>query len=123
MEIHFDNFTRRSFDVEAVQITEENIHELARFVGEVKSENGIEYIVLDRRIVPTVSRAYIGWWVTRMNDNMRCYSNKTFHNQFEPRVTQTEEPSGIQTVGGWHPTSDTPVTLVTNEPADGYDVV
>lgn len=83
-EIAFDQYVRTPFSVEATIITEENIEEVAQLVGTVRTKNGEKYIALDRRIVPNISRAYIGWYVTRLGDNFRCYSPKVFLEQFEP---------------------------------------
>lgn len=81
----FLKFTRRPFTVEAVEITAENIGELAELVGDVREpeDGGDPYIALDRRIVPNMRKAYIGWWVTRMDDNLRCYAPQIFTEQFE----------------------------------------
>jgi hypothetical protein len=76
-------FTRKPFVVEAIQITEENIAELAPLVGELQSKDDELFIRLDKRIVPNIHRAYVGWWITRMEDNLRCYSAKIFEDQFE----------------------------------------
>lgn len=80
----FSSFVRRPFLVEAVKITPENIDELATLLGEVKEkEDGEKYIVLDRRVVPNIKRAFIGWFVTRLDENLRCYSPKVFEREFE----------------------------------------
>lgn len=77
-------YSRKPFVVEAIQITEENIDELAALpLGEVKEKDGSKFIALDKRIVPNIHRAFVGWWVTRMDDNLRCYSPKIFEEQFE----------------------------------------
>lgn len=80
--INFTSFVRRPFVVEAVQITEENIDELAAMLGEVKIKDDEKHILLDRRIVPNIKRAFIGWWVTKLDDNLRCYSPKVFEKEF-----------------------------------------
>lgn len=78
----FDRYIRRPFAVEAVEITDENMEEVAKLVGEIRIKNGTRFIALDRRIVPNVNRAYVGWYMTRMADNYRCYSPKVFRDQF-----------------------------------------
>ena len=78
----FNQYIRRPFVVEAVEITEENIEEVAALVGEVREKNGAKFIALNRRIVPNVNHAYIGWFMTRLNDNYRCYAPKIFTEQF-----------------------------------------
>lgn len=80
--MEFNHFVRRPFAVEAVQITAENMAEVAELVGHVRTKDGISFIALDRRIVPNVGRAYLGWWLTRLADNYRCYSPKTFKYEF-----------------------------------------
>lgn len=78
----FNKYIRKPFAVEAIEITEANISDVAALVGELKVKNGVPFISLDRRIVPNVNRAYIGWFMTRMSDNYRCYSPKIFNEQF-----------------------------------------
>lgn len=82
--MEFTEFVRRPFKVEAIKITDENIHEIAEMIGEVKvhTKTKEKFILLDKRIVPSMARAYVGWWVTRFNDNLRVYSNKIFLEQF-----------------------------------------
>lgn len=84
--MNFQTFTRKPFVVEAVEITEENIEDVAKMIGvegEVREKDGAKYIVIDKRIVPNIHRASVGWWLTRMGDNLRCYSPKIFTDQFE----------------------------------------
>jgi hypothetical protein len=82
-DIAFNQYVRTPFTVEATIITEENVEQIAQLVGTIRTKNGERYIALDRRIVPNISRAYIGWYVTRLGDNFRCYSPKVFNEQFE----------------------------------------
>lgn len=82
----FNTYTRKPFVVEAVEITDENIEDVAKMIGvdgEVRDKDGAKYIVVDKRIVPNIHRASAGWWLTRMGDNLRCYSPKIFTEQFE----------------------------------------
>lgn len=88
--LEFERFVRTPFVVEAVVITEENIDEIAKLVGEVKVKDGEKYIALDRRIVPNLGRAYQGWYFTRLDDNYRCYSEKIFNQQFVAVGDETE---------------------------------
>lgn len=81
-DIDFERYVRTPFAVEATLITEDNIDEVAKLVGEVKTKNGEKFIVLDRRIVPNVGKAFQGWYLTRLGVNLRCYSPKVFKEQF-----------------------------------------
>lgn len=81
--MEFEEFARRPFVVEALEVTTENIEEIAAFVGTLqKKEDGTPYIQVDRRLVPTIYRVYPGFWVTRFGDNIRCYSRKIFLEHF-----------------------------------------
>lgn len=86
MELQFSPFVRKPFTVDALRITNENIHEIAELVGEVRYLDEAEkkpYIHVNRRLVPYVLRVFPGFWVTKMGDEVRCYANKVFHEQFK----------------------------------------
>lgn len=79
----FKTFVRKPFTVEAVEVTKENIEELAPLIGTLRSkDDGTPYIQVDRRLVPNIYRVYPGFWMTKMGDNVRCYSKRIFHEQF-----------------------------------------
>jgi len=76
-------YIRKPFTVEAVRITEENIEELAPKIGDIATRpDGTRYIVVDRRLVPNIYRAYVGYWVTFMEERVRVFDNKVFEEQF-----------------------------------------
>lgn len=79
----FKNFVRKPFKVEAVEITTDNIGEVAELVGTLREkEDGTPFIQVDRRLVPNVYKVYPGFWMTRMGNNIRCYSGHIFNAQF-----------------------------------------
>ena len=81
--MEFTTFVRKPFVVEAMEVTEDNIEEVAELIGTLrKKENGVPYIAVNRRLVPNLYRVYIGFWVTKMGDNVRCYSKRVFTQQF-----------------------------------------
>lgn len=80
--MEFTTFVRKPFIVEAVEITTDNIEEIAKLVGTLKSEGDKPYIQVDRRLVPNVYKVHPGFWMTRMGDNIRCYSDHIFKAQF-----------------------------------------
>lgn len=83
MELEFSMFVRKPFAVEAVEVTKDNIAEVAELVGTLREkDDGTPYIQVDRRLVPNIYRVYPGFWMTRMGDNIRCYSKRIFKNQF-----------------------------------------
>lgn len=78
----FTQFVRIPFVVEAVEITADNIADIAELVGELRTKGDSTFIALDRRLVPNVNRAYVGWYLTKLGDNYRCYAPKAFKDQF-----------------------------------------
>jgi hypothetical protein len=81
--MNFTTFVRKPFVVEAVEVTEENIAEISKFVGTLRhKEDGTPYINVDRRLFPNIYRVYPGFWMTQMGDNIRCYSKQVFKKQF-----------------------------------------
>ena len=85
MELAFQDFVRKPFVVQAIEVTKENINQLAEElkIGEVRTkDDGTPFIHVDRRLEPNVLQVYPGYWVTQMGDNVRCYSRKVFFRQF-----------------------------------------
>lgn len=81
--MEFTEFVRKPFVVEAVEVTKENIAEIAEHVGTLRQkDDGTPYIQVDRRLIPNIFRVYPGFWMTRMGDNIRCYSKRIFTEQF-----------------------------------------
>lgn len=81
--MEFTNYVRRRpFQVEAVEITEENIEEVAKLIGQIRERDGKKFIVVNRRIIPHIPRAHVGWFLTQVGDNYRCYSPKLFRALF-----------------------------------------
>jgi hypothetical protein len=82
-KMEFQTFVRKPFVVEAVEVTTANIAEVAKYVGDLREkEDGTPYILVDRRLVPNVFRVYPGFFMTKMGENIRCYSRKIFKEQF-----------------------------------------
>jgi hypothetical protein len=89
--MHFAPFVRKPFVVQATEITKENIEEVAKYVGDLREEeDGTQYILVDKRLVPGVFKVYPGFYMTKMGKNIRCYSRKIFREQF------TEETAEIK---------------------------
>lgn len=81
--MEFTTFVRKPFTVSAVEVTEENIAEIAELIGDLREKNGKPYIAVDRRVVPNVFSVYIGYWFTKIGDNKyRCYVKRVFKQQF-----------------------------------------
>lgn len=81
--MEFNTYIRKPFVVQASEITEENIHEVAKFVGTIRSrDDGEVFIEVDRTKIPNLDRVYVGFWVTKIGNNARCYSARVFTQQF-----------------------------------------
>lgn len=81
--MEFTTYVRKPFFVQVVEITTENIAECAEHIGDLrKKEDGTPFILVDRRLVPNVFRVYPGFFMTKMGENVRCYSRKIFNEQF-----------------------------------------
>jgi hypothetical protein len=89
--MEFNTFIRKPFAVQAVEITEENIGEVAELIGTLRQkEDGTPFIKVNPRLVPNIYRVYPGFWMTKMGDNIRCYSKRIFHAQFTPNTKEIE---------------------------------
>jgi hypothetical protein len=83
MTLQFEKFTRKPFVVEAVEVTIENLEEVAKLIGDVEEdESGVLFIKVDRRLMPNLYRVEPGFFMTRMGLHIRCYNRKTFLKQF-----------------------------------------
>ncbi len=81
--MEFTTYVRKPFVVQAIEITAENLEDVAKYIGDVKDrEDGSKYILVDRRLVPNVFKVYPGFFMTKMGENIRCYSRKIFKEQF-----------------------------------------
>lgn len=82
-KFEFKDYARRPFRVEATLVTVSNLDTVAEYVGDVmEKEDGTRFIQVDRRKVPNVFRVFPGFYLTRLDDNIRCYSPKVFAQQF-----------------------------------------
>lgn len=82
-KMEFTTYVRKPFLVQAVEITAENIREVAKYIGEVRErEDGTPYILVEQRLVPNVDKVYIGFFMTKIGENVHCYSRRIFREQF-----------------------------------------
>ncbi len=79
----FITYIRKPFNIEAVQITEDNIDEVAKLIGKVREdENGVKFIKVNPNKVPNVPKVSIGYYVTRLGSRIRCYAPHIFERLF-----------------------------------------
>lgn len=108
MTLEFTNYVRKPFSVQAIEVTEENIRDVARGlnIGTVKydEETGEPYILVDKKKIPNVNRVHAGFFVTKMGNNIRCYNPQVFPQQFTeitPEIIAAMED--INGEGDWEP--------------------
>lgn len=77
-------FVRKPYVLKAVQVTKANFEEIAEMIGTIitPKNGGKPYIETDRQKVPFVTRVYVGFWMTVKGTSIRCYSPRTFREQF-----------------------------------------
>lgn len=88
--MELNRFVRKPYIVKGIEITVENIQEVAKHIGEYREDevDGTKYIVVDPDLVPNMDYVYPGYFMTKMGRNVRCYTRRVFNNQF---ILETEE--------------------------------
>lgn len=77
-----ETYVRRPFQVQAFEITQDNIAELAPHVGELCDDDGTPFIKSDKKKVGNNFKVWPGFFATVLKGHVRCYSRKTFFEQF-----------------------------------------
>lgn len=81
-------FTRKPFDVDAVQVTAENMDEVARWCQGNVVDNGRDDKHIKVRVIRVLSerqtQAFVTDWVLYAGTGYKVYTNRAFKNSFEP---------------------------------------
>lgn len=77
-----ETYFRRPFEVQAFEITQDNIAELAPYVGELLDDDGAPYIKSDKKKVGNNFKVWPGFFATILKGQVRCYSRSSFFKQF-----------------------------------------
>lgn len=91
------NYIRKPFGVEAVQVTKENMSEVATWChGEIHSEEGdtrgsFVHVRVHNPMNDRQTRAYVGDWVLYAGKGFKVYTNKAFNNSFDLNEEQPVE--------------------------------
>jgi hypothetical protein len=124
--LEIKTYARKSFDVEAIQVTAENMSQVAKWCGgEIqKTEHNDpkrvrKYIQVSviRAINPKQTQAFVGDWVLYTKSGFKVYVDKAFRETFEipePNVrteVEVEPKSDIEHLNSgsgqfWSPTED-----------------
>jgi hypothetical protein len=88
-------YSRKPFDVVAVELSQENIEEVAQWCGgevrtsDLSKSGGLEgyqqyiKVPVKRPLNDRQTRAYYGDWVVEANDSFKVYTPKAFVSSFE----------------------------------------
>ena len=98
MAIIAKKYARKPFFVDAVQVTEENISDVAKWCNGkiVTSESEATYIKVRvfRPAHELQTRAHVGDWVLGAGQGYKVYTQKAFENSFEDPF-KPEKPSEL----------------------------
>lgn len=90
MTVQIQEFVRKQFKTNGVQVTEENIHEVAKWCnGEVKTAlngHGKPFIEVNVKnpINDRQKQAFVGDWVLHNKSGYKVYTDRAFRASFEP---------------------------------------
>lgn len=96
--IELNKYTRIAFHVDAVQVTNENLGDVADWCGgEVRTaqNDGVDApkgaafikVRVKRPLTPRQTRAFVGDWVLYAGTGFKVYTDNAFKKCFEPVVT------------------------------------
>lgn len=94
MEKLTEIWTRNSFDVEAVQVTEENMGRVASWcrgtLALTLTNQPEPYIALNvtRSNKHRYVKVWVGDWITQMDGAFKTYRNKSFRFAYQPKKNQ-----------------------------------
>jgi hypothetical protein len=103
-------FVRKSFPVDAVRVTEENLEEVARWCdGELRNAEdadrpvgavGDQYIKVrvHNPLTERQTKAFVGDWVLYAGKGYKVYTDKAFRKSFDPpanKQVEAKEPIGM----------------------------
>lgn len=112
MTLKIEHYTRKPFPVEAVQVTEENLNEVAKWCGgdihtstktlrnDAGEETGkikLPFIKVDvhRPLNDRQTKAFVGDWVLKSESGFKVYTLKAFDNSFQKKfVGESSESVG-----------------------------
>lgn len=87
--LDISTYLRKPFEVQAVQVTEDNIYDIAKWCsGEIMSEDGKRFIKVrvERVLNERQTRAFAGDWVLFAGKSFKVYTDKAFKTSFDAKV-------------------------------------
>lgn len=110
MTLKIEKYIRKPFLVDAVQVTEENIHDVAKWCGgdvlstvkTLRDENNkvigktdANYVKVGvhRPLNERQTKAFAGDWVLKSESGLKVYTINAFDSSFEPRAAEDKQVS------------------------------
>lgn len=91
-------YVRKPFEVEAVQVTTENMTDVADWCdGNIRhtAENApFVKVEVHKPLTSRQTRAFVGDWVLFANRGFKVYTDKAFQSSFQLAEGETETPAG-----------------------------
>lgn len=82
-----NTYVRKPFKVEGIQVTDENMHEVAEWCkGTLERDNQEKPYIAVPVLKPVSERqktAFVGDWVLKFNNGFKVFNDKAFHGSFE----------------------------------------
>lgn len=97
MTVQTQKFVRKTFEIEAVQVTEDNLNEVATWCnGEVKTAlngQGKTFIEVNVKnpMTDRQKQAFVGDWVLYNKSGYKVYTNRAFTGTFELPPSPVED--------------------------------
>jgi hypothetical protein len=128
MTIEIGNYIRKPFEVEAIQVTDENIEEVAKWCkGKLKeNEAGKKYILVKVHNAATDrhKQAFATDWVFySRSTGYKVYSDRAFNGSFDQKVVYTEADALAHLEGSDEATDVVPEIPVAQLLVDNYNAV
>lgn len=78
-------YNRKSFPVDAIQVTSENMTEVAEWCKGTINDEGV-YISVDVKnpLTTKQTQAFVGDWVLKAPKGFKVYTDRAFSKNFEP---------------------------------------
>lgn len=95
--MNVQQFTRKSFPVEAVQVTATNMEEIATWCnGDIRTEEGVRYIKVrvHQPINERQTKAFVNDWVLYAGKGYKVYKDAAFSKSFE-RGGEAEDTANV----------------------------
>lgn len=83
-------FVRKPFKVEGIQVTEENMPEVAKWcrgtLERDRSQKPYIAVNVQKAANERQKQGFVGDWILKFNNGFKVFQDKSFHNTFQPET-------------------------------------